>query len=566
MTDPHLPEQQPTARPGGDRPEPENGLAEAPEGQPRGWSRNAIFGTALLIVVMVAAGLFAAITVTPEPDVESLARPTDADIVLAGGAPLSWDPAALSDAVSVQLVSQVFEGLTVLDGGDQVRPALAESWTVEDEGRRIRFVLRDGLTFSDGSAIEAEDVRRSWLRVIDPLQASPLSSLLDDIAGARAYTRGEGSVDQVGIHADGRQLTVDFERPASFFPALAAVPSLGVVPPKIDEMARGPEEGEAFPASGPYVPVQQRLGEVRLEANEAYWAGAPSIDRITVLTDDGGRSNIDVFEDEAVDWTRISSADAAWIRYDRNLGPQLRFANEMSVDFLGFDTRQPPFDDVAVRRAVAMAVDWRRLADLDGGTGEPPTSIVPPGMRSRSDGDYLLPYDPEAARNELASAGYPGGDGFPAVSLASYGIGPAEAISADLGRELGIDVQVERRPFEEHSALLDTDTPSMWTISWSADYPHAHDFLGLLLRSDSSANAGGWSDTEYDRLIDAAAATDDTDEQKARYDEAQVIVRDKVPVIPMGYGSSWSLSRDGLRGAAISGVGMLRYADLAWSD
>jgi oligopeptide transport system substrate-binding protein len=265
-----------------------------------------------------------------------------------------------------------------------------------------------------------------------------------------------------------------------------------------------------------------------------------------------------------VDWTRISPADAAWISYDRRLGPQLRHTEEMSVEFLGFDTAVPPFDDPAARRAVAMAVDWRRLAALDDPDGQPPTSIVPPGATGRSDGDYLLPYDPDAARRELTAAGYPGGEGFPAVSLATYGVGPSQAIAADLQRELGITVDVERRPFAEHSAVLDGDTPSMWTMAWSADYPHAHDFLGLLLLSDSSANVGRWADIDYDDLMQAAASTSDPDEQVQHYDGAQAIVRDQAPLIPLRYGSSWSLSREGLAGAAISGVGTLRYADLEW--
>jgi len=105
----------------------------------------------------------------------------------------------------------------------------------------------------------------------------------------------------------------------------------------------------------------------------------------------------------------------------------------------------------------------------------------------------------------------------------------------------------------------------MWTQSWSADYPHVNDFLGLLLRTDSSANMGGWSDTEYDGLIDAAAATGDAVAQEQLYDAAQSIVREQVPVIPLDYGSRWWLSRDGLRGAQVSGVGIQRYADLAWA-
>jgi oligopeptide transport system substrate-binding protein len=547
--------------PTGDGPE----QAEAAPGRGRRrWLSPASLGTALLLAIMVGAGIFAAVMVTPGPDEEALPRPAGVDVVVAGAAPLSWDPAAISDSESAQLLSQVFEGLTVLDATSTLRPALAESWEVEDEGRRVVFTLREGLTFSDGSALDAADVRRSWLRVLDPARPSPLASLLDDVEGAAAYARGEGPADAVGLHADGRTLSVDLARPASYFPAVAAVPSLAVVPETIDELARGPRRDMVFPASGAYVPAGGEPGELRLRANDAYWAGPPSIDRISVVTDLGGRSEVDVFEDGAVDWTRISPFDAAWIRYDQVLGPQLRHADEMVVEYLGFDASRPPFDDPAVRRAVSMAVDWDRLTAHDPGGTAAATAIVPPGVEARGQVDGRLPHDPEAARAELAVAGYPGGEGFPAVPLASYGIGPTAAIAQELERELGIDVAVEERSFDDHSALLDGDTPAMWTLAWSADYPHAHDFLGLLLRGDSSANIGGWANAAFDDLIDRAAATADPAEQEALYEQAQAIVRDEAPLIPLSYSDSWALSREGLRGAAVSGVGLLRFADMAW--
>lgn len=548
---------------------PELDPQPAPPPPPRGWRRwlNAgTVGTAALLAIMVGAGILAAVTVSPRPDSEALPRPDGADVVVAGAAPLSWDPAAISDAESAQLLSQLYEGLTVLDASSTLRPALAESWTVEEEGRRIVFTLREGLTFSDGSPLDASDVRRSWLRVLDPASPSPLASLLDDVVGAAAYARGEAPAEAVGIHADGGTLSVDLVRPAAYFPAVAAVPSLAVVPEVIDELARGPRPDVAFAASGPYVATGGEPGELWLTANEAYWAGVPPVARVTVVTDIGGRSEVEVFEDEAVDWVRISPLDASWIRYDETLGPQLRRADEMVVDLLGFDTTRPPFDDPATRRAVAKAVDWRRLAVLADPEAAAPVSIVPPGAEARSSLDALPTYDPAGARAELASAGYPGGVGFPAVSLATYGAGPAEAIAHELERELGIEVDVELRSFSEHSAILDTDTPAMWTLSWSADYPHAHDFLGLLLRSDSSANIGGWVDPAYDAIIDAAAATADTSEQQRLYADAQAILREEVPLIPLGYGGSWSLSREGLRGAGVSGVGLLRFADLAWAS
>ena len=112
----------------------------------------------------------------------------------------------------------------------------------------------------------------------------------------------------------------------------------------------------------------------------------------------------------------------------------------MVVEYLGFDTSRPPFDDPGVRRAVAMAVDWARLAAHDQSGTPAVTTIVPPGVEARGTVDGLLPHDPEAARAELAAAGYPGGEGFPAVTLATYGVGPTAAIAQELERELGIDV------------------------------------------------------------------------------------------------------------------------------
>lgn len=532
------------------------------EESPR-WRRLATtVGPLVLIALMVGTALFAAVSVTPQRDEQTLARPDLADLVVAGREPVAWDPARISDAGSAQLLSQVYEGLTVLDRDAVAQPGLAERWQVSEDGRNITFDLRPDITFSDGTPITAVDVRRSWLRVLDPRSPGPLVSLLDDIVGASAYAAGRGSVTDVGIEAAGRRLSVDFVRPAAYFPSIAAVPTLAVVSPSMDASALGRPLPADLVSSGAYVATQQGPTEIRLEANPHYWAGPPAIERITVVTDDGGRSNVDTFEDGAVDWTRIPASDASWIRYDRNLGPMLRTTNELSVDILGFDTSRAPFDDVRVRQAIAGAVEWRRLGQLDG--SEVALSILPPGIAGRSQLDYLPEFDSERARALLEDAGYPNGEGFPDVAIATYGVGQTAAIAAAIRRELGIEIAVEQRPFGEHSVLLDRDTPAMWTLSWSADYPHAHDFLGLLLRSDSTSNVGRWSSDAYDDLIDAAASTADVEEQARLYGEAQGILRDQVPLIPLAYGGSWALSRDGLAGASPSGVGILRYAGLRW--
>ncbi|MFP5342329.1 MAG: ABC transporter substrate-binding protein [Candidatus Limnocylindria bacterium] len=484
------------------------------------------------------------------------------------GEPTTLDPAAAGDAGSAALIAQLFETVTTFDSDRVLRPAIAESWRIEDDGRRIVFRLRDGLTFSDGTPLVAADVVRSWFRVIDPARPSPLVSLMSDVAGALAYARGQGSAGDVGLRADdaANEVVVEMVRPSADFVTVVTSPTFAIVPPSIDSdpSAFAPDDG--FVASGGYRLTGSTATTLELSANPAYWAGPPAVATITIVTDLGGASAVEAFEDGGLDYAPIGSFDASWIAYDADLGPALRSVPSLSTNYYGFDVREPPFDDVLVRRAFASAVDWRRIARLS----EPDpaavaTSMVPPGIPGRSDADFLPAYDPDAARAALADAGYPGGAGFPDVVLLTGGTPWDEAIVVELRRELGIDLRSETMDFGTYFARLDDDPPAMWSLSWVADYPGRNDFLGVLLGTGSSNNYGGWSSAEFDAAIEDAASAADPVTAAAAYDRAEAIVRDDAPVIPVSYGSGWALSREGLLGAGQNGLGMLRMAGLAWA-
>jgi ABC-type oligopeptide transport system substrate-binding subunit len=492
------------------------------------------------------------------------AQEGEARLRIVGGAPFTWDPALAGDASSAGMLAQVFEGLTAFDSNSRVQPALASDWDIESDGRRIVFNLRDDLRYSDGSPLLAQHVVDSWLRLLDPARPSPLASLLADVAGAADYLSGEGGQQDVGLRAERGQVIVDFRRPATYFLAVTASPSLAVVPPSMQASLASPELRPDIVVSGAYVPVAQ-ADAIRLEANQHYWAGAAPITTIDVLTDLGGRSPVAAFEAGEVDYTPVASFDASWLRYDSTFGPQLRQTESFSVHYYGFDTTAAPFDDARVRLAFAQAVDWQRIVRL-GRDVEAATSLVPPGIPSRAEENFRPAYDPAAARRLLAEAGYAGGEDFPSLPLISFGYGYEVTVAAELEESLGINVPVEILAFEDYIARLDgQDRPAFWTLSWIADYPHAHDFLGLLLETGSSSNYGAWSNADYDALIEAAAAADSEAEQGAHYTAAQRILREEVPIVPVEYGESWALSRDGLLGALESGVGMIRYAGLDWA-
>ena len=486
-------------------------------------------------------------------------------VTILGGDPLTLDPAVQGDLGSAQVTAQLFETLTAFDPALTVQPALASSWATSPDGRTITFTLRPGLTFSNGQALGAADVVRSWLRLINPAHPSPLASLLDEIHGASAYLGGQSSDPAtVGLKAAGDTVVVTFDHPATDFPALISGPAFSVVPASIDDPAT--LAAGTFVGSGAYVLSKRTPTELTLSANPDYWAGLPPIATVHLLTTLGGASPVDAFEAGTVDYTGVDDSDASWLRYDRSLGPQLRSVPSLSVTYYGFDVRQKPFDDPRVRQAFAAAVDWARIVDLaNGGSLAPATSMVPPGIPGRSSQDFLPAYDPAAARQELAAAGYPGGAGFPTVTLVSTDTGFDAAILADLQANLGLTLRYESMGFDDYFDRLASDPPAFWTLSWVADYPGSNDFLGLLLGTGSTNNYGHWSSADFDAAIATATAATDPAGAKAAFDAAQAIVEREVPVVPVAYGTGFALSRTGLLGASDNGLGILRFASLAWA-
>jgi oligopeptide transport system substrate-binding protein len=480
--------------------------------------------------------------------------------------PLTLDPARAGDAGSSAVIAQLFETLTTVDASLTLRPALADWWTVDPGGRRVTFHLRSGIRFSDGSPITSRDVVESWLRLLDPAHPSPLASLLEEVSGATEFLHGQlTDPRQVGLSAEGDRVVVSLQRPAADFPAIVASPSLAVLPPVARSAGVDAMEISQWVGSGAYLLAGRDGGELTLTANPDYWAGVPAIGTVHLVTDLGGRNPVAAFLAEDLDYADIPGDEASWIRYDPQLGPQLRAVPSLFVLYLGFDTRRPPFSDPRVRRAFAAAVDWRRIVALaSDGTTVPADGMVPPGIPGRPEGDFVPPFNPGAAQELLTAAGYPGGLGFPPVTLVSSGSGLEGGIVAALQTGLKIQLGFEAMDFDQYLRRLDEDPPPLWILGWSADYPGPNDFLGVLLGTGSSANAGGWSSPAFDQAVAEGLAATDPLTARSAFARAEAILRDQVPVVPLAYGSGFALARTGLLGAQENGLGILRLAGLAW--
>ena len=495
------------------------------------------------------------------------AASSDTVTVLAG-TPQSIDPAHHDDLTSANFVSQLFETLTAVDPSLNIRPALAASWKVNSDGTQVTFTLRDGLTFSDGSPLTASDVVHSWRRLFFPRDPSPLASLIADVKGARELLTGKSTdTSTLGVSApDPKTVVVDMVQGAGNLPTIVSSAPFAIVPASVGDGEFQPAPGTMV-GSGAYTLASVSGDSWTLKANPDYWAGKPRVDTVKMLLTINGQSPVDAFSAGTMDLTPVSFADATWLAYDRQLGPSLREDPDLSVSYYGFDTRKGPFADVRLRQAFAMAIDWRRLARLDDPSASmPATSMVPAGMPGAPTGDFLPAFDVAKAKQLLAEAGYPNGQGLPPITFVGAGYGVHDEQILDmLKTNLGVTVNYETTDLATYQQRLTTDPPDMWSLSWAADYPGPNDFLGVLLGTDSTSNQGGWSNSEFDAAIAQATSAGDPAKALAGYTKALQIVQDQVPVVPVSYGRSWSLARDGLLGASQGGTGILRLAGMAWS-
>jgi ABC-type transport system substrate-binding protein len=490
-------------------------------------------------------------------------------VTILGSSATDIDPAVQADAGSAQVVSQLFDSLTAVDAAQKVQPALAGSWETQNSGKRIVFHLRAGLEFSDGSALTADSVVKSWMRVLAPAKPSQLAPLLDGVVGARSYREGAGPASAVGIHAVGSgDIQVDLTIASADFPAIASSPSLAVVPPNIDSDPAVLQPG-TFVGSGGYVLSALTPTETTMTSNAHYWAGEPAISTVHLVSTAGANGAIADFEAGKLDYAPVYGQDATWIQYDKRLGPSLRADPSPSVEYYGFNTTKAPFNDVHVRLAFEYGIDWRKLVTLEAVPGMvPATGMVPMGVPGHSDTDFGPKFDLARAKSELAQAGFANGAAFPKVTLVTSG-GDGQTLESGIIRQLhdnlGIDLSFRQVDGTTYNDQLLTDAPAMWQMGWVADYPGANDFLGILLGSGQPNNFGKWTNAPFDAALAQALSAGDAASTQAGFDAAQTIVRDQAPVIPVDYGVGYSLAAEGLLGALPNSQGIVRYAGLAWA-
>jgi oligopeptide transport system substrate-binding protein len=479
------------------------------------------------------------------------ARLERAEVVFSnGGEVASLDPQAVSGIPEGRVLVALYEGLTTRDPTTlEPRPGVAESWELEPDGLGILFRLRADARWSNGEPLVAADFEWSWRRLLAPETAAPYAGLLANVADFHAR--------------DERTFEVRFRAPIPHFLHLTSFHPLFPVHRGTLERARAsfPETWHVawmrpgvLVTNGPYVLTDRRINDrLRLAKNAWYWdAVSVHVRTIDVLALDHLGTLLNLYLTGDVDWIERVPPQAAPRLRGR---PDFHVTPSLGTYFYRVNTTRPPLDDPRVRRALALAIDRRAICESVTRRGERPAwSFSPPGLAGytppelahaprgadAADEERAFAADCARARELLDAAGYgETSERLRRIEL-HYNTSElhrdvAEVVADGWRAHLGLDVAFtneESKVYIETQRALDYDVSRS---SWFADYPDASSFLEVFLGGGEN-NRTGWASARYDELVRGAAREGDARARLAALGEAERILLDELPLLPIfGY-------------------------------
>lgn len=455
-----------------------------------------------------------------------------------GTEPPSLDWHITTDSTSADVIGNIMTGLTQYDSDLKCVPSCAKSWEVLDGGKRYVFHLRDDAFWTDGKPVTAYDFEYAWRRIENPKTGGGYADFLNDVENAQEINSGKiTDLTKLGAHAlDAQTFEVTLKRPAAYFIYLTA--HWATFPMRQDVIEkhgdRWTEPGNIV-TNGPFkITKWQHDYKIDLEANEKFFEGRPKLDAIKMFMVAEQSTAFALFENDELDFVDNRSFSTHDVdRYSDS--PYYKRVPLLQGTYLGFNVLKKPFDDKRVRRAFAMAIDKTIFPKLLR-RGERPSSSWIPEELPGSSRDSALTFDPQAGKKELASAGFPDGRNFPAVSLLYPNREDTrlivESIQAQLKKNLGVSIDLMNQEWKVYLATRRKDPPALFRANWIADYPDAETFMNLFTTGNGN-NHTRWSNAEYDRLVQSASGELDKAKRAEMYKKADTILcKDEAAIVP----------------------------------
>lgn len=492
-----------------------------------------------------------------------------------GAEPGTWDPQLASMSGSISLVNNVWEGL-VRDTSEGIKPALAQSWDVKAnaegvEGTVYTFHLRDNLKWSDGTPLVAQEFVDSWMRAIDPANGAAYAFLFTDyIVGAEEFFMGEGAKEDVKFSApDEKTLVVELKAPVPYFLNLVSFCTFFPTNPKVVGEEGWEKEGKTCLSNGPFVLEEYNIGShILLKKNEHYWdADNVKLQGIKLLMIAEASTALQGYQSGEIQILDTIPQE----EIPKLMAEDPNFVSEpaMGTMFYSFNMDIEPTNNLDVRKALTYAVDRKAICDqvLRGGQ-LPAAAYVPPGFHD-SKGNSFRPHDAngklqeeyginpyeaqvDLAKEHLALAGYPNGEGFPELEL-FHDVNEnnkkiAEAIQEMWTKNLGIKVKLRS---EEWKVFASSRYRGEFTVcrgGWGGDYNDPMTMFDLFTSQGINYSQWRWqpySDRESDTTMNpenkqyedelklAMASTGEERDQHLH--EAEKILIEQAVIMPLYY-------------------------------
>ncbi|MCH8510648.1 MAG: peptide ABC transporter substrate-binding protein [Kiritimatiellae bacterium] len=458
-----------------------------------------------------------------------------------GNDPETLDPHLATTVSAGNILFNLYEGLTRFHPETlKPEPAMAEAWQVSEDGLEYTFNLREA-HWSNGDPVLASDFVYAWRRILNPDLAANYAYMLFALENAGAVHDGNLPREDLGVEAvDERTLRVRLERPVPYFLSLLthwtwfplherSLVAAGATTDRTVLWTRP----ETMVVNGAFRLTEWQPGNhLRIRKNERYWqAETVELNGADFIPYADADTEERAFRGGAIHLT-YSFPLQRLNHYRKNQPEVLRIDPYLQSNAWVINVKRPGLDDVRVRKALAISIDRRRITErVLGNVREPAFSYAPPGRD-------LLREDPDAARALLAEAGYPKGEGLPELELilpaARDWVRVAEVLQQQWAR-VGLRVQINSMERTTYFSRRREGAFDLCFLGWVGDYPDPETFLGLF-RTEAGNNLAQWSNATYDELLDQAALPGA--DRAALLAEAEALLMEEVPVIPVAFGST----------------------------
>jgi ABC-type transport system substrate-binding protein len=477
---------------------------------------------------------------TPDPN----AKPGGSITVTYKDDVATLDPAIGYDWQNWSMIKSLFDGMMdYVPGTTTLRPGLAESYALSEDGLTYTFKLRPGVKFHNGREMTAEDVKYSLDRVTNPATQSPGAGFFGSIAGYDAA--GDAGLSGVKV-IDPLTVEITLSRPDATFLHVMALNFASVVPKEAVDAA-GDDFGKQPVGTGAYKLAEWTLGQrLVFEKNADYWrAGVPYLDSIVFEVGQEPVVALLRLQNGEVDvpGDGIPPAKFQEVMADPAQAERVVVGGQLHTGYITLNVTTPPFDKVEVRKAVNMAINKDRIVQIINGRAVPATQPLPPSMPGYTAGYAGYAYDVEGAKKLLADAGV--ADGFE-TDLYVMNTDPnpriAQAIQQDLaaiGIKANIQSLAQANVIEAGGAGT---APMIWSggMAWIADFPDPSNFYGPILGCGGAVE-GGWNWSKFcDAALDAKATEADSmadpakmADRMALWSDVYMGVMEQAPWVPV---------------------------------